>query len=93
MMPISAKRYARATTIIEADGDGSPVLLHTDSWEFFEFDKVGAVIWELLEEPKGIAELTDALVERFDVGRDRCEAEVGKFLDQMTQAGLVTASD
>lgn len=83
--------YARTTDIIEADVGGEVVLLHTQNWQYFEFDVTGAAIWKLLHEPRGLPALVDALLSQFDVERDLCAAETKAFLDKMVEQGLVTA--
>ena len=84
--------YARTADIIEADVGGEVVLLHTQNWQYFEFDTVGTAIWKLLHQPHGLSSLVDALQSQFDVGREQCAAETKAFLDEMVEQGLVTAN-
>lgn len=88
----AAPVYARASGVVEADVEGVLVLLDTKNWDFIEFDKVGRTIWELLEEPKSPGELTDLLVQKFDVSHQQCGREARIFLDEMAAAGLVTVA-
>lgn len=83
--------YQRAGDVIEADVGGEVVLLHTGNWQYFEFDKVGATIWSLLDAPRSLDALVASLLTHFEVEREQCRVETMKFLDQMMAQGLVSA--
>lgn len=85
--------YTRTKDVIEADVGGEVVLLHTQNWQYFEFDKVGATIWALLEEPKSLDTMVTSLMEMFEVGADQCREETKAFLDEMIAQGLVVAGN
>jgi hypothetical protein len=89
---LDAPTYARTQDIIEAEVGGEVVLLHTQSWQYFEFDRTGATIWALLTEPRSLDTLVEALTAQFDVERGRCATETKAFLDEMIEQGLVTAN-
>ncbi len=89
----SSNMYTRTGDVIEADVGGEIVLLHTQNWQYFEFDKVGAAIWNLLNAPKSLDSLVTALTAQFEVDQDRCREETQAFLDDMVAQGLVTAGN
>ena len=86
----STNLYARTGDVIEADVGGEVVLLHTQNWQYFEFDKVGAAIWSLLSAPASLDSLVDSLTQQFEVDQDRCRTETKAFLDEMVSQGLIT---
>lgn len=88
---ISPDAYRRAPDVIEADVGGEVVLLHTQNWQYYEFDKVGTAIWGLLDEPRTLSGLVDALMERYEVDRDRCSQDTGAFIEEMVAQGLIVA--
>jgi len=92
-MPSSRPPYRRTEDIVEAEVGGEVVLLHTQSWQYFEFDAVGAAIWGLLKEPRSLDALVSALTERFEVDQARCEQETRAFLDELIGQGLVVGGD
>jgi hypothetical protein len=89
---MSTAVYARTPDIIEAEVGGEIVVLHTQNWQYFEFDRTGATIWNLLREPKDLGALVEDLVTQFEVDRARCTEETKAFLDDMVEQGLITAS-
>lgn len=53
---------------------------------------VGAVaerIWQMLETPMSPREITDRLTAEYDIAPERCAREVGSFLDDLIEEGLV----
>lgn len=52
-------------------------------------NSTGRYVWELLAEDRSVDELATAVVERFDVDRERARADVQAFLDDITHIGLV----
>ena len=89
----NASLYTRTGDVIEADVGGEVVLLHTQSWQYFEFDKVGGAIWNLLEAPNSIDRVVHALMTQFEVGEEQCARETKAFIDDMVAQGLVVAGD
>ena len=62
-----------STTIVSSDEtlsttlDGEAVILHTGSGQYFGFNEVGSDIWELIDEPHTVAEVTDHITDKYDV--------------------------
>lgn len=48
-----------------------------------------ACVWELLAEERSLDELTDAMVERFDVAPGIARANLQIFVDEITRQGLL----
>ena len=88
-----SRLYQRTSEFIATDVAGELVLLHTLSWNYFEFDTVGASIWALLDAPHSLPALVEALMAKFDVDETRCRADTRAFLDDMIGQGLVTVID
>ena len=86
----ASELYARTADAIEADVGGEIVLLHTQSWQYIEFDRIGATIWGLLAEPKSLDALVSSLTSTYDVDPGRCRADTKAFLDEMVEQGMVT---
>jgi hypothetical protein len=83
---------AASSQISSALGDGT-VVLHLTAGMYYGLDHVGSAVWELLQAPRTMAELRDAVLERYDVAPERCEADLRKLLDDLDQAGLVEVCD
>ncbi len=50
----------------------------------------GRFIWELLAEDRSLEDLVTAMVDRFDVDRERAHVDIQVFLNEITRWGLYT---
>jgi hypothetical protein len=84
-----------STTIVAAEDtlsttlDGESVILHTESEQYFGFNEVGTDLWELVAEPRSIAELTEAIAADYDVTVSECRADIEAHVEAMLAEDLV----
>ena len=69
--------------------DDEVVLMSIEAGYYFALDTVGSRIWELLSKPLTNDELTEALMEEYDVERDTCVKEVNSFIEEMRSKNLI----
>jgi Coenzyme PQQ synthesis protein D (PqqD) len=74
---------------LTASVDDEIVMLDARQGAYFGLDPTGSAIWELIERPISIDALCASLVERYDIDRDTCLADVTAFLTQLLDAELV----
>jgi hypothetical protein len=79
----------RRAGLIEAEVDGELVALHVDNGSCYGFNRTATRIWSMIEEPKRLSELRDALVGEFDVAPETCEAQLLDLLKDLEKDGLV----
>ena len=80
---------ARTAEPVAVEVDGELVMLDIESGNYMGLSPVGTRIWELLEEPRSLATLTEALGAEYDVPSDVCRRETVAFLQQLAENGLV----
>lgn len=80
---------ARRAGLIEAEVDGELVALHVDNGTCYGFNQTATRIWAMIEEPKRLSEIRDALTGEFDVAPETCEAELLDLLKYLEGDGLV----
>lgn len=86
--------YRDSTTVVAAEDalsttlDGESVILHTGSGEYFGFNEVGTRIWETMQEPRSIAELTRQIEHEYDVERERCRTDIESLVDELVDQDL-----
>ena len=83
------EKYSRNEQIIDGELDDNQVMMHLDKGKYFGLDPVAKRIWELIEEPKNITEITSALLEEFEVSAAQCKQEVKIFLDKAIQFDII----
>lgn len=74
---------------VSCDLGGEEVILSLRSGVYYGLDPVGTQIWNLIQEPRTVGEVRDALLARYDVERDRCERDLLALLQEMASEGLV----
>ncbi|MBZ9798830.1 PqqD family protein [Mesorhizobium sp. ES1-4] len=63
-------------------------LLNLKSNIYYSLNGVGAFIWEMIQEPKPIADIRSAVVARYNVDAERCKADVEALLKGLAENGL-----
>jgi hypothetical protein len=64
-----------------------------DLASIYSFNTTGSLIWKLLETPKALAELVEAVAQEYNVERERAEQDTKRFVEEMLSVGLVEASE
>jgi hypothetical protein len=80
---------SRREGLIEAEIDGEMVGLHVEKGTCYGFNGTATRIWSLIESPRRLSDLRDALLEEFDVEPDVCETELVDLLKDLEADGLV----
>jgi hypothetical protein len=65
------------------------VILDLTSGTYYGLDVLGARVWSLIEQPKSLGSIRDAIVADYDVDVATCERDILAFLDQMQSVGLI----
>ena len=68
---------------------GETALLHLKTGVHYGLDDVGARIWNLIQEPRRIEEVRDALSQEYQVETGICERDVIALLERLLEEGLV----
>ena len=75
---------------VTADLGGEIIILDLGSGEYFGLNEVGSKIWELITEPRAVAEVRDELVAAYpDVDPAQCEEDLLALLNEMHEASLI----
>lgn len=71
---------------------GEMVILHLDDGLYYSLNEVGACIWQLVQEPRSVDELVEAITSKFDVKREQCLADIEALVADLAAHQLVTVS-
>ncbi|MBI2160000.1 MAG: PqqD family protein [Candidatus Rokubacteria bacterium] len=71
---------------------GEMVLLNLKTGVYFGLDPVGTRIWHLMQEPRSLQEILDALVGEYEVARARCQADLLTFVTRLREKELIEVS-
>jgi hypothetical protein len=84
---------ARNKNVLWTELDGQVALLDVEGGRYYEANKLGSVIWNLLETPLTASEIVTHLLSRFRVDQQRCEVDVNEFLNTLCNIGLLERSE
>ena len=80
---------SRREGLMTADMNGSAVMMDIMTGKYYNLGEVGGRIWELLEEPATLSTLVQKLTAEYDVGAERCRADILPFLNILLERGLL----
>ena len=83
------EKYRRNEQVLDGELDDNQVMMHLEKGKYFGLNPVGKRIWELIEEPKSVADITQSLMAEFDVTEAQCTSEVRAFLDKAVTCDIV----
>lgn len=69
---------------------GEAVILDLASSTYYGLDQVGARLWQLLQEDPEVQTACRLLLQEYEVDAEQLESDIGKLLQQLAEAGLVT---
>ena len=69
-------------------GDGA-VMMSPSSTQYLGLSATGGRIWELLEQPRTLAELCAALAREYEVTADEVQADVRAFVASLAERGAL----
>lgn len=83
----------RSEEPVAVEVDRTVVMMSVDQGMYFGLEGVGPRVWSLLEQPRSVRQLCDALMNEFEVTPEVCRREVGTFLEELRRAQLVRFHD
>jgi len=78
---------------VSADLSGEAAILNLKSGVYFGLNAVGASIWKLIQEPRSVNEINDALVQEYDVDPDQCEKDLLALLEELLSKELIEVTN
>ncbi len=81
--------FRRSTQQVSCNLSDEVAVLHVERGLYFGMRGVGARIWEVLEQPRSVADICDDIVAHFDVAPEACRGDVIRFLVSLRDAGLI----
>ena len=73
--------------------DGEAIIINLANGIYYSMDKVGGLIWEMIEAKHTVEEMITATVARYDVSRERAQADIEALVDEILRENLITASE
>ena len=78
---------------VSCDLAGEVAILNVKNGVYYGLDPVGARIWNLMQEPRAVAEIQDAITNEYDVEPERCIRDLVGLLEKLLAEGLIEVKD
>jgi pyrroloquinoline quinone biosynthesis protein D len=82
-------RLRRPDGILAQDAHGQTVLLRLEDGGYYALDEVGALIWELCDGHRDVADVVAALCAEFDAPEETVKADVLDFIADLRRERLI----
>ena len=79
--------------LVSANLEGEVVILGFNSGSYYGLDQVGAFVWDLLQNPRKVSDVRDAIFEKYDVGFDQCEQDLLALIVKLADKQLIDISN
>jgi hypothetical protein len=74
---------------VSCDLKGEAAVLNLKNGVYYGLESVGAFVWSLVQRPRSVGELRDALLQEYDVEPGRCESDLLALLQKLLAEGLI----
>lgn len=78
---------------VSCDLAGEAAILNIKSGVYYGLDPVGARIWNLMQEPRPVAEIQNAITSEYDVEPERAARDLVGLLEKLLAEGLIEVKD
>lgn len=79
--------------VVSCDLDGEIAILNMKNGVYYGLNPVGSQIWNLLQKPKTVEELSEAICKDYDVEKETCRKDVSKLIEDLLDNGLVKLNE
>lgn len=82
----------RIENIDATDLNGEKVMMNLEKGQYFALNEVGSRIWDVIDKPTSVGEITNVLLSEYEIDADTCIEAVLDFLGKMNDAELISVS-
>ncbi|HLJ24911.1 MAG TPA: PqqD family peptide modification chaperone [Candidatus Acidoferrales bacterium] len=78
---------------VSCDLAGEAAILNIKSGVYYGLDPVGARIWNLVQEPRKVLEIQDAITNEYEVEPEQCARDLVGLLEKLLAEGLIEVKE
>jgi hypothetical protein len=89
------KEWTDSTLFAQSEGQISSILgdeaiiLNSKTGKYYGLGSVGARVWQLLQNPKSVADVLTILLDEYDVESHQCERDILQLMQQLDEEGMI----
>jgi len=93
MLSLQSRFRSRDEEVASKVIDGEAIIINLANGVYYSMDKVGALVWDLLQTGHSLEEVISAVSSRYDVEREQAEAHVRDLVQELVQENLVVSTE
>ncbi len=93
MLSFQARLFANKEGITSKLFEGEAIIVNLSTGVYYSMEKVGAMIWQMIEEGCSLQEITAAITARYDVSSEQTQADAERLIRELLQENLVKVSE
>jgi len=74
---------------VSCDREGEAAILNLKTGRYYGLGPVGAAVWKLIEQPRTLASIRDAVLAEYEVDPASCERDLFELLENLAAEGLI----
>ena len=78
---------------VSCDLQGEAAILNLANGVYYGLDLIGAQVWTLLQQPRRVAEIRDAVLREYEVEPERWQSDLLALLERLQAEGLIEVRD
>ncbi len=88
-MPLElSQTITRHNDMLSAEIGGEAIMMSIEKGAYFGLNPVATRIWDLIEQPKSIAELIQTITDEYEVSAEQAAEDVQAFVADMIERGI-----
>jgi len=92
VLSLSTKVY-KNKNIISNQIDGETVIMRIEENDYFQLDETGTYIWNIIDKPISVIEISDKIIEHFGISREQSESDMLNFINELSRKKIVITGD
>jgi hypothetical protein len=78
---------------VSCDLEGEAAILNLANGVYYGLDQIGAQVWTLLQQPRCVEEIRDAVLREYEVDPECCQSDLLSLLERLLAEGLIEVRD
>lgn len=83
-----SQKIIRHNDMLSAEIGGEAIMMSIEKGAYFGLNPIATRIWDLIDQPKSIAELIEVISTEYEVSDEQCSADVQEFVADMLARGI-----
>ena len=85
------QKISRTPSVLSSSIDDETVMMSIEQGMYYNLNPIASAIWAMLETPHTFDQITEKLMEEYDVDQPTCQTETAEFLQALAKRKLITS--